>query len=595
MKHLLNGVEIAPRNRDSIGVVSNFTGDPDELSLSVDSVILPREANDIIRNHIQNNGVFIGIPYTVELDNNVTLDYYIDLTEKPKIKQYEVEVKLKRRKGIDDFLEKARGTTFELMAKQGVQFDTKIMPYFVIKDNAGETLLSLSLSTYIIARELVNATQELANAFNDLIEAATPDLVITTISIGTTINTSAIVRAALNLIVQAAYFAAITILLLNLAAEIFQILFPPRRWLKGCFYYELMKKGCEFLGYQFQSSLLNENYGWFCLPVPLKDDNQSIFENIFANLLAPFNKGYPTASDTVGIFGNFIEECKKQFNAEIFISNGVVRLERRDYIANLAPDIILPALNLQSDRDDAFTYNTDEAWKRYYIKYQLDYTDLHTVEGTMLRVHDAEYSTENSVPVTDQDLVLIKGLNEVNINFSLGANKDKLNIVEIVGLILFGAIDIATYIFTFSLGGTNFVQQVLDRKKAMKISQQYFGITKSLFVEEFGTKEIWGDTYTKVRFTNDYLNLCSAPRLWNDYHYINAIDQNDFIIKENAPFRLRANEFVTLLNTNYALIDGKICELLRIEWIDEKSKASITYKEPLDYADGKVNIIRIDD
>lgn len=595
MKHFLNGVEIAPRNLESIGVISNFTGDPEELSLNVDSIVLPREANEIIRNHIQTSGVFIGIPYQVQMDGGITLDYYVDLTEKPTIKLYEVEVKIKKRKGIDDFFEKARGTSFELMAKQGVQFDIKIMPYFVIRDNVPETILSLSISTYIIARELVEATLQLANAVNDLIEAATPDLVITTISVGTTINTSAIIRASLNLIVQAAYFAGILLLISALAAELFQVLFPPKRWLKGCFYYELMKKGCEFLGYTFESSILQENYGWFVLPVPLQDENESIFDKIYANLQSPFTKGYPTANDTIGLFGNFIDELKKQFNAEIFISNGVVRLERRDFVANLAPNIILPALNLQADRDDAFTYNTDEAWKRYYIKYQLDFTDLHSVEGNMLQIHDAEFSTENSVPVASNDLVLIKGLNEVNINFCLGANKDKLNIIELLGIVFFGSIDIATYIFTFGFGGTNFVDIILDRNKALKISGQYYGITKCLFVEENGTKNIWGDTYTKVKYTDNYRSLCSAERLWNDYHYINAIDKNDFIIKENVPFRLRANEFVTLLNTNYALIDGKICELLKIEWIDERSKANVTYKEPLDYADNKVNILRIDD
>jgi hypothetical protein len=529
------------------------------------------------------------------MDGGITLDYYVDLTEKPTIKLYEVEVKIKKRKGIDDFFEKARGTSFELMAKQGVQFDIKIMPYFVIRDNVPETILSLSISTYIIARELVEATLQLANATNDLIEAATPDLVITTISVGTTINTSAIIRASLNLIVQAAYFAGILLLISALAAELFQVLFPPKRWLKGCFYYELMKKGCEFLGYTFESSILQENYGWFVLPVPLQDENESIFDKIYANLQSPFTKGYPTANDTIGLFGNFIDELKKQFNAEIFISNGVVRLERRDFVANLAPNIILPALNLQADRDDAFTYNTEEAWKRYYIKYQLDFTDLHSVEGNMLQIHDAEFSTENSVPVASDDLVLIKGLNEVNINFCLGANKDKLNIIELLGIVFFGSIDIATYIFTFGFGGTNFVDIILDRNKALKISGQYYGITKCLFVEENGTKSIWGDTYTKVKYTDNYRSFCSAERLWNDYHYINAIDKNDFIIKENVPFRLRANEFVTLLNTNYALIDGKICELLKIEWIDERSKANVTYKEPLDYADNKVNILRIDD
>jgi hypothetical protein len=30
--------------------------------------------------------------------------------------------------------------------------------------------------------------------------------------------------------------------------------------------------------------------------------------------------------------------------------------------------------------------------------------------------------------------------------------------------------------------------------------------------------------------------------------------------------------------------------VLRIEWIDEKSLATITYKEPLDWANGKVTL-----
>jgi hypothetical protein len=595
MKHFLNGIEISPRNRESIGVISNFTGDPNELSLNVDSIILPREANDIIRNHIQTSGLFIGIPYQVELANGITLDYYVDLTEKPIVRLYEVEVKVKRRKAIDDFLEKARGTSFELMAKKGVQFDVKLMPYFVIKDNVQEELLSLYIMLYVIGRELIEATISSLNAINDLIEAATPDLVITTISIGTTINTSAIIRASLNVLVQLAYFASVLILITQLATRVFLLIFTPRRFLKGCYYKELLTKGCEFLGYQFESSFLDFDKGWFCLPVPLQDENPSIFENIFADLVAPFNKGYPSASDVVGLFGDFIEECKKQFNAEIFINNGIVRLERRDYVQNLAPNIILPALSLQSNRDDAFTYNTDDAWKRYYIRYSLDYTDLHTLEGTQYRVHDFEMSTENSVPVTDEDLVLIKGLQEVPIAFSLGANKEKLNLLELTAFFVFEIIDFATNVFTFGFGGTNFSNLITDRLKALKISQQYFSITKCLYVQDNGTKTIQGVTLPKVRFTDDHLNEVSADRLWNDFHYINDIAENDFLIRENIRFRLRENEFVNLLNTNYALIDGKVCELLKIEWIDEKHDAQITYKEPFDWADGKINLLRIDD
>jgi hypothetical protein len=595
MKHFLNGVEITPRNRDEIGVVSNFTGDPNELSLSVDSIVLPREGYEIIQQHILTNGVFIGIPYTVEMDGGITLDYYVDLTEKPIIRQHDCEVTVKRRKGIDDFMEKARGTSFELMRSKGVQFNIRVLPYFVIKDNISETLLTMSVSLYVIGKELIQATQELVEAINDLIEASTPIPGLAPPGIPVvSFNVPAIVRASLNVLLRAAYLTAIVILITNLALQMFNILFPPKRFLKGVYFYDLMKKGCQFLGYDFQSSLISESKSWFCLPVPLKDDNDSIFEKIFAELVAPFNKGYPTASDTVGLFGNFIDEVKKIFNAELFILGNVVRLERRDYQANIAPQVVLPALSLQSERDDAYTFNTDEMWKRYYIKYALDFTDLHSVEGPIYEMHDAEYSTENSVAVSDPSLVTIKGLNEVQINFSLGANKTSLTALEFTGLVFFGLIDVITFVCTLGFAGTNYVQLITDRYGALKVSQQYWGITKAIYVKNAGIKKVQGTEYPQVLFDGDYRTVQSAANLWDKFHYIEAIDKNDFIIKENVRFRLRANEFVSLLNSNYALIDGKVCELLRIEWIDEKSNANISYKEPLDYANGKVNIIRVD-
>ena len=595
MRHFLNGVEISPRNREDIGVISNYTGDPNELSLSVDSIVLPREANDIVINHIQQSGVFIGIPYTVEMEGGIVLEYYVDLTEKSIVREHEVEVKVKRKKSLDDFYEKARGTSFELMATQGVNFDIKVLPYFVIKDNIAETTLTMSITVFVISKELFVATQELIEAVNDLIVAAVPIPVVTISGVGLGQNTPGLVGAALNVVLRAAYFAALVILVTNLAAQMFNILFPPKRYLKGTYFQDLMLKGCNFLGYNFQSTLLSADNGWFCLPVPLKDDNESIWEKTFAELVAPFNKGYPTASDTVGLFGDFIEELKKIFNAEIFIQGNTVRLERRDFQQAVANDVVIPALSIQSDRDDAYSFNTEDAWKRYYIRYTLDYTDLHSVEGIIYKMHHAEFSTENSVAVADQDLVLIKGLSEVPINFSLGSNKATLTLLEVIGLVFCAIVDVFTFTATLGFAGTNYTGQVLDRKNALKISQQYFGVTKALYVKNSGTKEIQGTLFNKVVFANNYTQLQSAEALWNNYHYINAINENDFLIRENVRFRLRANEFVSLLNCNYALINNKVCELLRIEWIDEKSYAQITFKEPFDYADGKVNIIRVDE
>ncbi len=76
---------------------------------------------------------------------------------------------------------------------------------------------------------------------------------------------------------------------------------------------------------------------------------------------------------------------------------------------------------------------------------------------------------------------------------------------------------------------------------------------------------------------------------------INEIQQNDFIIIENARIRLSHSDFVTLLNNNYAEINGVLVEILKIEWIDEQSFAQITYKQRENYASNKVVTLTIDE
>ena len=58
--------------------------------------------------------------------------------------------------------------------------------------------------------------------------------------------------------------------------------------------------------------------------------------------------------------------------------------------------------------------------------------------------------------------------------------------------------------------------------------------------------------------------------------------------------RISSQDFVSLLNNNFAFINGVLCEILRLEWIDEKSYAEITYREPNNWAGGKVETITID-
>ncbi len=582
MRHFLNGIAVAPRNLTDIGVVSDFTGNPDFLSISVDAVILPREANDIILGHINSVGLFEGIPYSVEMDDGVTLEYYVDLMDGVKVRQHEIEVKLKKRTSKDNFFARAEGTSWELLAKKGVTFENYDVPYFVIRDNAFQEALQLSVILYIMTEALIDAGDKLLDSINKLIEASVP---IPVAPVGVGFNIPAIVGASLMVVARVIYFGLLLSAVLELATQLFLTIFPPKRKLKGVYFRELLTKACQYFGYTFESDLLDAQPFWTLVPVPLVRDRDSVWNLLPDDIFPVFNNGYPSSSDSTPSVLTFIQALETMFNGRTFVIGNVVRIERRDWLQSQTQNQIVPAMTLQAERDDEFSYNVEDVWKRYYIHYQVDFQDLHTADGKTYDAHDSEYSTEATFPIQNEDLVQIQGLNDVSIPFSLGARKDKLNFVEKLGESLLSFIDSLAN----ALGGnSNLAQQISSRKDAIQISQTYFSNTKVIYGQAGAvtSNEI-------VTTESDFNNIVKAQALYKNFHTINEIVNNDFIIRENVRIRISSSEFVSLLNNNFAEIEGKICEILRLEWIDEKSFAQITYKEPLDWANGKVKTLTI--
>ena len=584
MIHYINNIQITPRNRTEIGIVSDFSGNPDELSLNTETIILPREAKDIVEQHIASVGLFQGIPYKITMDGGVSLDYFIDLTDGVKVRQHEIEVKLKRRRFLDDFRSQANGLSFEYMVSQGVQYPIRQVPYFVVKDNQLEQTLQLAIVTYIMTKELIQAVRDTATAIANVVESATPIAGLSPAGPVISYNIGAIIRSSLLLVAQVLYTAALLVAVIKLGAQILATMFPPKRNFLGTRFVDLLEKSCQFMGYTFASSTIDRK--WVLCPVPLVRDADSIFDKVVSAVSPAYNTGYPSASDTTPTLGTFIDALEIMFNARLIVQNNQVRIERRDWLQNQSTSNLIPSLSLQADRDDEYSYLTDggEVWKRYYIHYQTDFTDLHTCEGEVYGAHDVEFSTEPLFPVTDSQLLTIRGLNDVAIPFALARRKDKLTIVETLAKGLLAVVDGVTGIFG---GGTSYVAQINSRKDAIRISQQYFAVTKVMYAVE-GEFQTGGFVQRP-----DYLNYCGAQALWDNYHYINDIAENDWILRENVRVRLTAQEFVTLQSNNFVLLDGVAVEILKIEWIDEKSWAQISYRTRGNWAQNKTFIQQI--
>ena len=571
MRHFLNNIEVAPKNIFEFGLRSTFNGDPSILQMDADKIILPREAKTIIDQHVQTLGLFEGIPYRIEMGNNVSLEYYVDLTDGAIFRDFEIEVKVKKRKGYDDFWDRAQGTSFELMNEKGVVFPLIDIPYLIIRDNQLEVGLTLGVALYSMTDALITNILQSADLINDVIEAVTPNASVPPVP-----PIGEIITMVLKALIQVAYTIALLIAVIKLAQQMFDLIFPKIRYYKGCTVKNLIEKGCEFLGFTVDSTLLNSLSQLTIMPVPITKEKKSIWDYLENDLNFSFTKGYPTAQDSTPTLGNLIDFVENTYNARTRVFNGTVQIERRDFWESLTTNSLLPALNLQDDRQSEFQYNTDEAWKRTYIHYLVDYSDVHTVD--FFDPTDAEYSTE-ALNVINPDLITIKGLNDVAIPFALGVRKTKLNFIEKLAKEFFMTIDDVVTVFG---GNSNYASSIGNRVGITQISQQFYSQSKLLYA-------------SAGRQPENYVDLISAKAIYNNYHKINNININGYKIISNAPIRLRPAEFVNLYNNNYANINGLLCEIITIQYNDAESKAVISYKEPNSYALGKVEIIAINE
>jgi hypothetical protein len=161
----------------------------------------------------------------------------------------------------------------------------------------------------------------------------------------------------------------------------------------------------------------------------------------------------------------------------------------------------------------------------------------------------------------------------------MGIRKNRLTFVEEIVKGFLVAIDAVINIFG---GNGNYQSTVLARVGCMVISQAYYSQTKLIYAQN-------------SKIAPDWIEKQSAAAFYDDYHKINEIQLNGYKVINDAPVRLTANDFVNLLNNNFAEIDGIVCEILSIRFNDEKSLANITYRIPFNYANGQVEVITLND
>jgi len=553
-RHFINGIEIRPKNGDDIGLKLDWSGETKEAELNTDSIILDNLAKKLVLDHVSQFGVFEGIPYTFMV-GTFSLDYYIDLTENPIMSgkgDSSIEVTIKRRKAIDWFKQQANGTSFELVNKE-TPFSLIDVPYLIVKDNQMEVLIMLLITTYTLTKALIEGIRDIAKSIDEITRATVPN-----IGIPPSYNTGAIIGAVLLGIARVIYVIALIVALIDMTKQIIELIFPPIRKFKGVTVLELMKKSSAKFGLTFQSSIIQNMSELAIVGVPLKKDKENILTKLFTLTTGYFNKGYPTARDSVNTFGRLVDALEMMFNAKFRIVGNNLIFERRDYWVLNSGVTINNTLNLQSNRENQWSFNLADSWKRYYMHYQYDISDWHTMN--ILNDTDCEYSTE-PVSYSNLDLVSIKGLVDIPIPFSFGTRKDELSYVE-EACIPF--VKRADNLINFIGGNASLEAKVKGRVGVMMVGQAFF--TKTKLIYQTGGKQ-----------PVNYRGIIGANALYNNYHVINQVKQN-FKRIYNETIAFSTQQFLTLLENNFVTDQNGISlEILTFEWINESKTAEITY------------------
>lgn len=557
IKIIINGIEADVANIDSFGFRASFRDSEIQTQeLNIDTLVLQLASKVQIENWINTNGAFIGIPVMITY-GTLIFDYYIDLTENPIFRDDEVEVKIKKSKGKDNFFDLADALTFELLKQRGVVFHTFSVPYVIIKENQTEIGVMLALAIFSMTQATIQAVKDLANIGAEFTAALA-------------LSPAHAISAGIKLIAQIIYTTALVVALIQLLNDFKELLFPNIRYYLACKVKDLIQVGCQNLGFTLSSTLLDSLSGLTVLPVPLQKTNKSIFKFKQNDLNQSFTKGYPTAQDTTPTLGSLIRAVELTLNCKTKVNNGLVQIESKQFFSQNSQLNLNPALNLQDSRRNEYTLNTTDAWIRYYVHYLTDFTDLNTLDN--FEPNDAEYGAKNVIQTTPE-LNLLKGLRDIQIPFALGTNKTEYNFIEKLALKLFETID--------SITSGNLSSLITERLNVLQISQQYFGTSKLLY------------TSTNGKQPSNYLDIIKANSLFQNYHAYEKIELRGFKDFANAPIEMNFEEFNQILNSNYANIDGDACEILSIEHIPRQSISNIDYRLPFNYANGKITTFAV--
>lgn len=561
---ILNGKTVTvPKDFFDVGVKASF-GEDIQANLTTEEFTFILDAYEEILAWIRDGrrggvGIFEGIPVSIlnsNGQNNVSvfkgiLDLQAGTTIQENLKQ--VSTRLRQDDSLNQLDQLIEPLDYGYLKSLGVitSSDYVAVDYVVDKIDNGLETITTFVTIYLLSKQLADTIKEIGET-TAIISGITAS--------GLTGGIGATIYAVAVAILQVAYAATLLVLIIDFGIDLFNIIVQPQRTHRGITFRTLLEKACEYVGYNFETTVEDLN-NLVYLP-----SNQNVDEfglkNVFTQI-GTITEGIPNAGDVGYTCTEMFQIARELFNARFAIVGNTVQFhtESSPYWIS-QPGWEKPAVR----RDRAgrsYRYNTDEIKGSVLIQFQTDIVDEYTIanyQGTAFQVLTDAKAIGNAANKT------IKNLDRVDIPMALGNRKESLNSFEQGLASLANLFDEIAGVFG---GRPNLSKRIKNKVGVLKVSNNNHSVPKLLWLQG-------------SRMPSNQRSLFSAKTLWEKYHNYKSFVDNNFgrqrryVENEVIPFGL--DDFVTLLNNAYfGDENGKVGKIVDLEWNMGKDFATISY------------------
>ena len=556
LSYTLNGSPASsPEDIESTEILASFNDESVQANITATNWTFYGADAVTIRQHITDGNIFEGLQFGINAynqDSNVIgLDGFLDLTN-DYVDTFDIDRRVScsilKSDGLNIFFNQLSALSFPFLESKAVFVagDYQDCKYVVQKKVNIVEELTAGLILFLMVKELATAIKEISDTIADGVAHTAGGI------------TGAIAGAAFfvaKLAIQIAYAASILAIILDLAKDLFDTLNPPVRTHKTLKLSTAMEKVCTYMGYGFNTTILDLDLEYY---LPSNPRLESAELSNFLNDDVGTPTGIPNTTDPNYFCSAFFETMKKTYHGKFAVLNGVLEFHEKGSPFWISQSTYV----MPSVIDKPKAYNTGDLVGDLVISMSYDLQDEYTVDNQTGRIYEIQTS---SVGTPNQKANLVKGFEEVSLNYCLGEEKTELLPLEVVLQTVGGVIDGLVNFF----GGNSNFGDIDDKLGMLKQSSNWTSLPKIV--------KLQGD-----KLHPNYREDFSCQVLYEQHYAFDSFYLNNFggqkEVYDNVRIPFGLEDFNTLINNSYFKDqDNRNGKIKSIKWNVLKDFAHVDY------------------